>query len=159
MTGGAGFLGRAILRELDATKPDSVRVLDLGPCDAPGVEARVGDVSDYATVLDACRDVDLVIHGAAMVDWGHATRQRLEDVNVGGTRNVLRACREAGVDYEVLDTARPYADALRAYLDKRRRLLWERTRVRAPPNTPSRVSPGIQRFCCMTYKKRREKSF
>ena len=35
---------------------------------------------------------------------------------------VRRRCREAGVDYEVLDTARPYADALRAYLDKRRRL-------------------------------------
>ena len=35
---------------------------------------------------------------------------------------VRRACREAGVDYEPLDTARPYADALRAYLDKRRRL-------------------------------------
>ena len=35
---------------------------------------------------------------------------------------VRRQCREAGVDYEVLDTARPYADALRAYLDKRRRL-------------------------------------
>ena len=33
-----------------------------------------------------------------------------------------RACREAGVDYELLDTARPYADALRAYLDKRKRL-------------------------------------
>jgi hypothetical protein len=36
--------------------------------------------------------------------------------------SVRRACREAGVDYELLDTARPYADALRAYLDKRRRL-------------------------------------
>ena len=33
-----------------------------------------------------------------------------------------RACRQAGVDYQPLDTARPYADALRAYLDKRRRL-------------------------------------
>ncbi len=36
--------------------------------------------------------------------------------------SVRRACRESGVDYETLDTARPYADALRAYLDKRRRL-------------------------------------
>ena len=35
---------------------------------------------------------------------------------------MARACRNAGVDYEALDTARPYADALRAYLDKRRRL-------------------------------------
>ena len=33
-----------------------------------------------------------------------------------------RECRAAGVDYQPLDTARPYADALRAYLDKRRRL-------------------------------------
>lgn len=33
-----------------------------------------------------------------------------------------RACRAAGVDYEPVDTARPYADALRAYLAKRRRL-------------------------------------
>lgn len=36
--------------------------------------------------------------------------------------DVRRTCREAGVDYVTLDTARPYADALRAYLDKRRRL-------------------------------------
>ncbi len=36
--------------------------------------------------------------------------------------DVRRRCREAGVDYVTLDTARPYADALRAYLDKRRRL-------------------------------------
>ncbi|MEM6287246.1 MAG: DUF58 domain-containing protein [Bacteroidota bacterium] len=35
---------------------------------------------------------------------------------------VQQTCREAGVDYVPLDTARPYADALRAYLDKRRRL-------------------------------------
>ncbi|HEX9953017.1 MAG TPA: DUF58 domain-containing protein [Rubricoccaceae bacterium] len=33
-----------------------------------------------------------------------------------------RRCREARVDYVPLDTAAPYADALRAYLDKRRRL-------------------------------------
>ncbi len=36
--------------------------------------------------------------------------------------DVKRQCREAGVDYALLDTARPYAEALRAYLDKRKRL-------------------------------------
>ena len=36
--------------------------------------------------------------------------------------DVERRCREVGADYVALDTARPYADALRAYLDKRRRL-------------------------------------
>lgn len=33
-----------------------------------------------------------------------------------------RACRAMGADYEPVDTARPYADALRTYLAKRRRL-------------------------------------
>ena len=36
--------------------------------------------------------------------------------------DVRLQCREAGVDYTVLDTARPYAEALRAYLGKRKRL-------------------------------------
>ena len=36
--------------------------------------------------------------------------------------NLARACRQSGVDYQPLDTARPYDQALRAYLDKRRRL-------------------------------------
>ncbi len=35
---------------------------------------------------------------------------------------VQRRCREARVDYVPIDTAAPYADALRAYLAKRRRL-------------------------------------
>ncbi|MEO0558503.1 MAG: DUF58 domain-containing protein [Bacteroidota bacterium] len=36
--------------------------------------------------------------------------------------DVQRRCLEVGADYVPLDTARPYSDALRAYLDKRRRL-------------------------------------
>jgi nucleoside-diphosphate-sugar epimerase len=97
VTGGAGFLGRALLRELASAELDAVRVVDLAALEVPGVDTRVGDVSDYDAVLEACREVDVVIHAASLVDWGHATRQRLEEVNLGGTRNVLRACREAGV--------------------------------------------------------------
>ena len=40
----------------------------------------------------------------------------------GFVEALARRCRETGVDYVPLDTARPYDDALRAYLDKRRRL-------------------------------------
>jgi uncharacterized protein (DUF58 family) len=36
--------------------------------------------------------------------------------------DLKRRCRESMIDYEPIDTARPYADALRAYLNKRRRL-------------------------------------
>ena len=40
----------------------------------------------------------------------------------GFVAEMQRRCREARVDYVPLDTAQPYAEALRAYLDKRRRL-------------------------------------
>ena len=36
--------------------------------------------------------------------------------------DLQRRCREARIDYVPIDTAAPYADALRAYLAKRRRL-------------------------------------
>lgn len=106
LTGGAGFLGQAILREL--AKPDGastasleeIRVLDLEPVEAagqPNLVSITGDVCDRALLLDACRDVDAVMHAASLVDWGGATAERLEQVNVEGTENVLHACREMGV--------------------------------------------------------------
>ncbi len=102
LTGGGGFLGAAILREL--AKPESgvshVRVLDLDVSrvtPGPAIEVVVGDVADEDCVRRACQDVDVVIHAASLVDWGQATPERLEQVNVGGTENVVRACREAGV--------------------------------------------------------------
>jgi len=106
LTGGAGFLGHAILRELakppgDAVcVPKEVRVFDLVPLDASrhaNVVPITGDVCDYPSLLRACEGVDVVLHAASLVDWGQATPQHLAAVNVGGTENVVRACREAGV--------------------------------------------------------------
>jgi nucleoside-diphosphate-sugar epimerase len=100
LTGGAGFLGQAILRELERSPIESVRLFDLEPVEVagrPGIEAVEADVCDYQAVLAACSGVDLVVHTASLVDWGHATPERLTAVNVGGTENVVRACREAGV--------------------------------------------------------------
>ena len=57
----------------------------------------VGDIRDAEAVREACQDVDVVIHSASLIDWGEATPQLLDDVNVGGTENVLHACRDAGV--------------------------------------------------------------
>ena len=100
VTGGAGFLGRAILRELAKAPLAEVLVFDLGELDSaetPGVVSLVGDVRDRDAVFEACRGVDVVVHAASQIDWGHATPERLSEVNVGGTENVLRACRELGV--------------------------------------------------------------
>jgi nucleoside-diphosphate-sugar epimerase len=100
VTGGAGFLGRAILRELAQAPLAELRVFDrveLASGGFPGVVSQVGDIRDAAAVREACRGVDVVLHAASMIDWGHATPEELEQVNVGGTENVLRACHQAGV--------------------------------------------------------------
>jgi nucleoside-diphosphate-sugar epimerase len=100
VTGGAGFLGRAILRELAKAPVAELRVLDLEPVEAPelpGLVSQVADIRDARAVRDACRGVDVVLHAASQIDWGHAPPGQLAEVNVGGTGNVLRACRETGV--------------------------------------------------------------
>jgi cholest-5-ene-3beta,7alpha-diol 3beta-dehydrogenase len=112
LTGGAGFLGQAILRELcreedsAVCRPSEIRLFDLEPAPTPSdllsqskaqVVSLVGDVCDYPSVLRACRDIDVVIHAASLVDWGQASPGRVDEVNVGGTRNVVNACLEAAV--------------------------------------------------------------
>jgi nucleoside-diphosphate-sugar epimerase len=105
ITGGAGFLGQAIVRELRKPAPagfgaaPEIRIFDVRSAAAPqhpGVANLVGDVRDHDALLDACRGVDVVIHAASLVDYGHASRRALEEINVGGTQNAIRACCEAG---------------------------------------------------------------
>jgi sterol-4alpha-carboxylate 3-dehydrogenase (decarboxylating) len=106
VTGGAGLLGRALVRELleparDAGPPvPEIRVFDVRSFDAgslPGVVAIQGDVRSLDALRCACRGVSAVVHAASLVDYGHASEKTLEAINVGGTRNVIRACRETGV--------------------------------------------------------------
>jgi dTDP-L-rhamnose 4-epimerase len=78
LTGGAGFIGKHVLRELLARGHD-VRVLDSLRPDVHGVEKRValnevelqvGDVRDSGAVARAIEGVEAVIHLAAKVGLG-----------------------------------------------------------------------------------------
>jgi nucleoside-diphosphate-sugar epimerase len=104
VTGGSGFLGNAIVAELtdpgSPLKPVLVRVLDIKEYAGPEreqVEFYKGDIRDYAFVESACRNMDIVIHSAAIVDWGTKSAEEIFSVNVGGTQNVIKACRETNV--------------------------------------------------------------
>ena len=103
ITGGSGFLGQALIEELFQLaeyrgRGIHVRVLDLrAGKHARSVEWCEGSVTDPLAVSDACADVDVVLHAAAMVDWGNAPEAALRAVNVGGTANVLDACAEKNV--------------------------------------------------------------
>ena len=53
-----------------------------------------GDVRNIQDVTEACKGIDLVIHAAAIVDWGTRPESEVYDVNVGGTDNIVKACKE-----------------------------------------------------------------
>jgi dTDP-L-rhamnose 4-epimerase len=78
LTGGAGFIGRHVLREL-AVRGHSVRILDSLRADVhgadaaktlDGVELLVADVRDAAATARALAGMDAVIHLAAKVGLG-----------------------------------------------------------------------------------------
>ena len=97
ITGGSGYFG-TVLAELALARGDSVRILDLNP---PGpalaaAEYCAGDVRDRAAVRRACADVDIVFHNVAQVPLAK-DRALFDEVNVGGTANVLVAARDARV--------------------------------------------------------------
>jgi nucleoside-diphosphate-sugar epimerase len=61
-----------------------------------GVQSLRADLCDPQAAVAACRDVDAVIHTAALAGvWG--PRQRYEMINVHATRHLLNAARQLGV--------------------------------------------------------------
>ena len=108
LTGGSGFLGRAIVKELldpgSPVSPSFLRIFDLSPYNGASdgrIEMVTGDIRDAAAVGEACRGIDLVIHAAAVVDWGTRPENEVLAVNFDGTRHVVRACLENRVRHLV----------------------------------------------------------
>ncbi|HKX74580.1 MAG TPA: NAD-dependent epimerase/dehydratase family protein [Acidimicrobiia bacterium] len=97
VTGATGVVGGAVLRHLLAANL-SVRALVRPGRELPvEVEAAMGDVLDYESVLAACRGVEVVYHLAGINRMCQPRPEEMYRVNVDGTRHVVRACRSAGV--------------------------------------------------------------
>jgi nucleoside-diphosphate-sugar epimerase len=89
-----GFVVRALVR--DPGKLDAV----LGPfgLDASSIEAARGDVADESGVAAAASGCDAAIHCAGRFSHDLSEADGLAEVNVEGTRNVLRAATTSGLD-------------------------------------------------------------
>jgi dihydroflavonol-4-reductase len=101
VTGGTGFLGSHIAREL-TRRGHAVRILRRATSrlDAVAdldVEHAVGDVLDPPSLRAAMEGVEWVFHTAAVADYWRNDPERIYRVNVDGTRNVLEAAERAGV--------------------------------------------------------------
>jgi 2-alkyl-3-oxoalkanoate reductase len=93
VTGCGGFLGREIARQL-VERGDQVVGFGRGnypTLGALGVTTIQGDVRNAESVAKACRDVDAVIHTAAVAGvWG--SWQHYHSINTLGTENVIAGC-------------------------------------------------------------------
>ena len=99
VTGSGGLLGRHVMRELRAHC--SVTGFDQKH-DVDDVPQTTGDITDIAVVRDACAGKDAIVHLAAMPNIWSGTGERILDVNVLGTWNVLQAAEEVGARRVIL---------------------------------------------------------
>lgn len=101
VTGATGHIGNTLVREL-VTRGHRVRCLALGDETSPAldglaVEVVTGDVREPSSLDAAFAGAAAVFHLASLIALGAGHEQRLEEVNVAGTANVITACRRAGV--------------------------------------------------------------
>jgi len=127
VTGGGGFLGKAIVKLLLEQGNDVCSFSrNIYPqLTALGVEQFVGDLTDLSAIIKAVDGCDLIYHVAAKAGvWGRY--EEFYQPNVIGTKNIIQACRKCnitrlvytsspsvvfdGSDMEGIDESVPYPD-------------------------------------------------
>jgi UDP-glucose 4-epimerase len=152
VTGGAGFIGSALVRAL-VSRGDRVRVLDNlstgkrhNLADVAGdVELIEGDLRDEGLLDRALVETELVFHEAAIASVPRSLAEPLENhsVNATGTLRLLDAARRAGVRRLV------YAASSSAYGDSP---VTPKLETMAPaPLSPYAVSKLAGEHYCQVY--------
>jgi len=109
VTGGAGFIGSALIKKLVERKHDPVCFdlveTSLCPC-------IVGSITDREAVEKAVENVDAVLHLAAMANINYARNDptKCVEVNVIGTHNIIEACAKHRVPLYFVSTCCVYGN-------------------------------------------------
>ena len=99
ITGGKGYVGYALVKEL-AEKGEKMRLLlrsDSPVFDGIDCEKIIGDVCDIDILEKTFEGAETVYHVAGVVDISGTKDKQVWAVNVDGTKNVVAACKKAGV--------------------------------------------------------------
>ena len=114
VTGGAGFIGSHIVKEL-VRRGQHVTVLDNlsgGKLEnLESVQDRItfiqGDIRNFDAVKKACNGVNYVLHLAALISVAKSMSkpQETAEINVQGTVHMLEAARQSGVKRVVFSSS------------------------------------------------------
>jgi UDP-N-acetylglucosamine 4,6-dehydratase/5-epimerase len=114
ITGGTGFLGRALTKKILEFDPHSIRLFSRDEVkhhkaqeifgDNPKLRHLIGDVRDYQRLLKATKGVDIVIHAAALkrLDILEYNVEESIKTNIFGTLNVVNSCLKNNVKKVVM---------------------------------------------------------
>ena len=102
LTGSTGFLGSAVLRELLSDGRD-VKVLvrkgtNTANIDGLDVEIAYGDLRDLESLRSALNGCNILYHIAAYYSLWNRERKIIYEINVNGTRKILQAAQEKGLE-------------------------------------------------------------
>ena len=102
VTGASGFIGSAVTRQLVAREQEVIALVEPGAdtTNLEGLEVKqvVGDLRSRESVQSAVSGCRAVFHVAALYRFWARDPDSFYAINVEGTRNVLGAADEAGVE-------------------------------------------------------------
>lgn len=135
LTGGTGFIGQPLTRQLLARgwevtalvrKPDSAQARALSKL---GARCVAGDITDRESMRAGMTGADLVVHNAGWYELGLTAeaQRRMRAINVDGTETVLGLAQELGIQRVVYvssvvalgDTGRQQRDETYVYQGNR----------------------------------------
>ena len=130
VTGGTGFIGGEVVRQLRAAG-DEVVALVREPARASkladlGAQLALGDITEPESVRAAMAGVDGVFHIAGWYRVGVKDSSDAWAINVDGTRNVLAAMKNLGISRGV------YTSTLAVFSDTHGQIVDERYRHNGP---------------------------
>jgi dihydroflavonol-4-reductase len=99
VTGASGHIGANLVRLLIKRGYEVVVLVRQSSLALKGLDVKTlkGDITDLSSLCAAFRGVEQVYHLAAYISILDGEREKLEQVNIEGTRNVLKACQSEAV--------------------------------------------------------------
>jgi dihydroflavonol-4-reductase len=98
VTGSTGFLGSSVLRELinDGRQVKALIRKGTSKKNIAGLDVEIsyGDLRDIESIRSALNGCDILYHVAAYYSLWDRDKQLSHEINVKGTRNILRAAKE-----------------------------------------------------------------